>query len=139
MLSRTYSNLVYRRLLQPLLPMLQAMLRFIFRPRPIKNLRPKRHRQADVISHLWRHQYQGNICIKYHSSCSIERDAGVSESALRSSSQSICRSRANDIRVGQASRLHQYPINLDVDSGHVKDPCVPYAPRKLHDQEGYQS
>jgi hypothetical protein len=52
----------------------------------------KRHHQAVVISHPWQHQYQGNIGIKYHSSHSIERDAGGSESALRSSSQSICRS-----------------------------------------------
>jgi hypothetical protein len=34
----------------------------------------------------------------------------------------------NDIRVGQASRLHQYPIDSDFNSGHVKDPHVPYAP-----------
>jgi hypothetical protein len=71
----------------------------------------------------WRHQYQGNIGIKYHSSRSIKRDAGGSESALCSSSQSICRSHANDIRVGQATRLHQYPINSDINSGHVEDPA----------------
>jgi hypothetical protein len=40
------------------------------------------------------------IGIEYHSSRSIERDAGGSESALHSLSQSICRSCANDIRVG---------------------------------------
>jgi hypothetical protein len=34
------------------------------------------------------------------------KGAGGSESALCSSSQSICRSCANDIRVGQASKLH---------------------------------
>jgi hypothetical protein len=48
---------------------------------------------------------------------------------LRSLSQSICRSCANDIRVGQASRLHQYPIGSDFDLFHVKDPRVTYAPK----------
>jgi hypothetical protein len=75
--------------------------------------------------------------IKHHSSRSIEGDAGGSESASCSSSQSIHRSCANDIRVGQASRLHQYPINSDIDSGHVKDLLVPYAPREFCDQEAY--
>jgi hypothetical protein len=74
------------------------------------NLRTKRHRQVDDTSHPWQHRCQGNISIKYHSSCSIERDAGGSESALCSLSQSICRSCVNDIRVGKASRLYQYPI-----------------------------
>jgi hypothetical protein len=122
-----------------LLPMLGAMQCFIFQPRLIKNLRAKRHHQADAISHLWRHQYQSNIRIKYHSSCSIKRDAAGSESALRSLSQPICRSRANDIRGGQASRLHQYPIDSDFNSGHVKDPHFTYDSRELCNQEGYQS
>jgi hypothetical protein len=83
--------------------------------------------------------FKGNIDIKHHSSRSIKRDAGVPESALRSLGQSICRSCVNDIRVGQAKRLHQYPINSDIHSGHAKDPRVPYASRELWDQEGYQS
>ncbi len=99
----------------------------------------KSNRQVDVTSHPWQHQYRGNIGIEYHSSRSIERDAGGSESALCSSSQSICRSRANDIRVGHASRLHHYPIDSDIDLGHVKDPRVPYASREFCNKEVYQS
>jgi hypothetical protein len=46
---------------------------------------------------------------------------------MQSSSQSIHRSCVNDIRVGQASRLHQYLINSHIDSGHFKDSCILYA------------
>ena len=80
-----------------------------------------------------------NIGIEHQSNHSIERNAGSSESTLCSSSQSICRSCVNDIRVGQATRLHQHPINSDFNSGHVKDPCIPYAPREFCNREGYQS
>ncbi len=42
MLSRIYSDLIHRQSVLPSLPMLQAMLCFIFQPRPINNLRPKK-------------------------------------------------------------------------------------------------
>jgi hypothetical protein len=61
----------------------------------------------------------------------MKRNAGSSESTSCSSSQSICRSWANDIRVGQAARLHQYPLDSNINSGHVKNPCFPYASRKF--------
>jgi hypothetical protein len=54
-----------------------------------------------------------------------------SKSTLCSSSQSIHRSCANDIRVGQVTRLHQCPINSYIDLGHVKDPCIPYVSGKF--------
>ncbi len=57
----------------------------------------------------------------------------------RSLSQSICRSCVNDIRVGQISRLHQYPIDSDIDLGHVKDPHIPYASGEFCYWKGYQS
>jgi hypothetical protein len=47
----------------------------------------KRHCQVDGTLHPWHHQYQGDIGIEYHSSHSIKRDAGDSESASCSSSQ----------------------------------------------------
>jgi hypothetical protein len=31
------------------------------------------------------------------------------------------------------------PIDSDFNLGHVKDPCIPYAPREFCNQEGYQS
>jgi hypothetical protein len=45
--------------------------------------------------------------------------------------QAIHRPRANDIRVGQATRLHQHPFNSDIDLGYGEEPCVPYASREL--------
>ncbi len=88
---------------------------------------------------------RGNIDIKATSVSNIisaipsKRDAGGSEPASRSLCQSICRSCLNDIRVGQATRLHQHLIDSDFDLGHVKDPCVLHASREFCNQEGYQS
>jgi hypothetical protein len=73
---------------------------FCLQAKTTKNLRSKK---ALLSSHPWQHRYQGNIGIKYHTSCPIKRDADGFEPALRSSCQSICRSCVNDIRVGQAS------------------------------------